>query len=106
MANGRGETKLETKATGHTLDRRAILLGSTAFAATSALWTSAAQAQTLPAQKPNILFMLVDNLGYGELGVYGVGATLGAPTPRIDRTARVGLRLRKLNLDALVHARP
>src|SRR5260370_41195294 len=99
MANGRGETKLETKATGQTLDRRAILLGSTAFAATSALGPSAAQAQTLPAQKPNILFMLVDNLGYGELGVYGGGATRGAPTPRIDRLASEGLRLTNMNTE-------
>ena len=27
------------------------------------------------AQKPNILFILVDNLGYRELGAYGGGAT-------------------------------
>src|SRR5215831_9127264 len=35
-------------------------------------------------KKPNIVFMLVDNLGYGELGVYGGGILRGAPTPRID----------------------
>ena len=39
-----------------------------------------AQAPTTQS-KPNILFILVDNLGYGELGVYGGGATRGAPTP-------------------------
>jgi len=32
-------------------------------------------------KKPNIVFMLVDNLGYGELGVYGGGILRGAPTP-------------------------
>jgi arylsulfatase A-like enzyme len=58
---------------------------------------SAAQAQT--AQKPNILFMLVDNLGYGELGVYGGGATRGAPTPRIDKLAGEGLRLTNMNME-------
>ncbi len=62
--------------------------------------TGAAQAQTPPAQKPNILFMLVDNLGYGELGVYGGGATRGAPTPRIDRLASEGLRLTNMNMEA------
>src|SRR5712692_8758305 len=35
------------------------------------------------ARKPNIVLMLTDNLGYGELGVYGGGILRGAPTPRI-----------------------
>ena len=33
------------------------------------------------AEKPNIVFILMDNLGYGEPGVYGGGITRGAPTP-------------------------
>ena len=49
--------------------------------------------------KPNILFILVDNLGYGELGVYGGGATRGAPTPRIDQFASEGLRLTNMNME-------
>src|SRR3954466_14769060 len=57
-----------------------------------------AQAQNTP--KPNILFMVVDNLGYGELGVYGGGATRGAPTPRIDKLASEGLRLTNMNMEA------
>jgi arylsulfatase A-like enzyme len=44
-------------------------------------------------QKPNILFILADNLGYGDIGVYGGGELRGAPTPRIDRLAAEGLRL-------------
>jgi arylsulfatase A-like enzyme len=43
--------------------------------------------------KPNILFILADNTGYGDLGVYGGGELRGAPTPRIDRLAAEGLRL-------------
>jgi len=43
-------------------------------------------------QKPNIVFILVDNLVEGELGVYG-GVLRGAPTPRIDKLAGEGLRL-------------
>lgn len=39
------------------------------------------------ATKPNIVFILTDNLGYGELGVYGGGILRGAPTPRIDKLA-------------------
>jgi Sulfatase len=43
--------------------------------------------------RPNIVFILMDNLGYGEVGVYGGGITGGAPTPRIDRLAAEGTRL-------------
>lgn len=58
-----------------------------------------AAAQQEPNQKRNILFILVDNLGYGELGVYGGGATRGAPTPRIDKLAGEGLRLTNMNME-------
>src|SRR6267142_7153189 len=76
------------------------LLASAAPAALGLLavsTTSIAQAQEA---KPNILFILVDNLGYGELGVYGGGATRGAPTPRIDKLASEGLRLTNMNMEA------
>ena len=43
--------------------------------------------------KPNILFILGDNTGYGDIGVYGGGELRGAPTPRIDQLAAEGLRL-------------
>ena len=49
--------------------------------------------------KPNIVFILVDNLGWGELGVYGGGILRGAPTPRIDQFAAQGLRLLNFNVD-------
>ncbi len=42
--------------------------------------------------KPNIIFMMADNLGYGDVGVYGGGELRGAPTPEIDALAREGLR--------------
>ncbi len=44
-------------------------------------------------KKPNILFILADNIGYGDIGVYGGGDLRGAPTPRIDQLAAEGLRL-------------
>jgi arylsulfatase len=44
-------------------------------------------------QKPNVVFILADNVGYGDLGPYGGGELRGAPTPRIDQLAREGLRL-------------
>jgi len=43
--------------------------------------------------KPNILFILADNTGYGDIGAYGGGELRGAPTPRIDQLASEGLRL-------------
>jgi hypothetical protein len=43
--------------------------------------------------KPNILFILADNTGYGDIGAYGGGELRGAPTPRIDQFAAEGLRL-------------
>ena len=45
------------------------------------------------ANKPNVIFILADNVGYGDLGPYGGGELRGAPTPRIDQLAREGLRL-------------
>jgi arylsulfatase len=49
--------------------------------------------------KPNILLIMVDNLGYGELGVYGGGELRGAPTPRIDQFAAEGMRLTNFNVE-------
>ena len=49
---------------------------------------------------PNIVLILADNLGWGELGCYGGGALRGAPTPRIDRLASEGLRLQNFNIES------
>src|SRR6476620_7798065 len=43
--------------------------------------------------KLGVVFILADNVGYGDLGPYGGGELRGAPTPRIDQLAREGLRL-------------
>ena len=51
------------------------------------------------AGRPNIVFMMADNLGYGEVGCYGGGILRGAPTPRIDRLAAEGLRLLNYNVE-------
>jgi hypothetical protein len=51
------------------------------------------QAQTAGAKKPNVVFILADNVGYGDLGPYGGGELRGAPTPRIDQLAKEGMRL-------------
>ena len=49
--------------------------------------------------KPNVVVMMVDNLGWGELGVYGGGELRGAPTPRLDALAAEGMRLQNFNVE-------
>lgn len=44
-------------------------------------------------QTPNIIYILTDDIGFGELGSQGGGAVRGAPTPQLDRMAREGLLL-------------
>lgn len=41
------------------------------------------------AQTPNLIWIMADDLGYGELGCYGQQVI---PTPHIDRMARQGMR--------------
>jgi arylsulfatase len=57
-------------------------------------------ARSREASPPNIVLILADNLGWGELGCYGGGELRGAPTPRIDRLASEGLRLLNFNVES------
>jgi arylsulfatase A-like enzyme len=50
-----------------------------------------------PANRPNIVLMFPDNLGWGEVGVYG--SVRGVPTPNIDRIATEGIRLNNFNVE-------
>lgn len=50
--------------------------------------------------QPNIVLIVADNLGWGELGCYGGGALRGAPTPRIDYLASQGLLLQNFNVES------
>ena len=43
-----------------------------------------------PGTRPNIVFILTDDMGYGDLGCYGGKF---ASTPHIDRLAQEGIRL-------------
>jgi arylsulfatase len=43
------------------------------------------------AEKPNIILIVSDDTGYGDLGPYGGGEGRGMPTPNIDRLAEQGM---------------
>lgn len=44
-------------------------------------------------KKPNILLIVSDDTGYGDLGPYGGGEGRGMPTPNIDRLASEGMTM-------------
>jgi arylsulfatase len=76
------------------MNRRDLMVGAAALAAASSSTdTASAQAQAPAGAKPNVIFILSDNVGYGDLRCYGGGELRGAPTPRLDQLAREGLRL-------------
>src|SRR4029453_7218658 len=53
--------------------------------------------QATPASRPNVLLMFPDNLGWGEVNVYG--GVRGPITLRLDRLAAEGLRLNNFNVE-------
>ena len=53
------------------------------------LWGTQTHAQV--ASKPNILLIVSDDTGYGDLGPYGGGVGRGMPTPNIDKLADAGM---------------
>jgi len=52
-------------------------------------WGTGTQSQRQPAQKPNILLIVADDLGYADIGVNGCQ---DVPTPYIDSIAKNGMR--------------
>ena len=43
-------------------------------------------------KRPNIVMIMTDDVGWGDLGCYGGGPMRGAPTPHLDRLAAEGMR--------------
>ena len=77
-----------------------VLVSAAGVVAGAALASPASAQSSAGGGKPNIVFILMDNLGYGELGVYGGGVLRGAPTLRIDQLAAEGTRLTNFNVEA------
>ncbi|MBL7865183.1 MAG: sulfatase-like hydrolase/transferase, partial [Cyclobacteriaceae bacterium] len=47
--------------------------------------------------KPNVVLIFPDNMGVGELSIYG--GVRGVPTPNIDRLAKEGIRMTNFNVE-------
>ena len=88
-------TRDRTKSGNQTLNRRHMLLGGTTLAAASAIVANnpieVAQAQpAAPAgRKPNILFIMGDDIGWYNISAYNMGV-MGYRTPNIDRIGKEG----------------
>ncbi len=50
-----------------------------------------AQAQSVSGSKPNVLLIIGDDVGYGDLGPYLGGKARGMPTPNFDELAEEGM---------------
>ena len=97
------------------MKRNLITIGSSLLAATAALVGAALSLQAADpeaspatsgqqAKKPNILFIMGDDIGIMQPGCYHQGLMVGE-TPNIDRIAREGGQLHGLLRHAELHVR-
>jgi arylsulfatase A len=63
----------------------------------ASLYSVVGLAAGAPAQRPNIVLIVADDLGYGDLGCYGA---TDIATPRLDAMAREGVRLTDFSVAA------
>lgn len=70
------------------INRRAFLRAACAGAAAIPL-ARMGRGHAAAARRPNIIFVMVDDMGYGDLGVYG---QQHLQMPRVDQMAREGMR--------------
>ncbi len=59
----------------------------------AAFLTTTLSSSVFAQERPNVVFILADNVGYGDMGPYGGGKLRGMPTPVTDRLADEGLTL-------------
>lgn len=70
--------------------RALLTIGSVHLFLALASFTASAQRQTGNIQKPNVVLIITDDVGYGDTGSYGAP---DIKTPNIDRMAKEGVRL-------------
>ncbi len=73
------------------MSRTTINCGFGALTTMAVLWGAVTPVEAQETRKPNILFIVSDDTGYGDLGPYGGGEGRGMPTPNIDRLADEGM---------------
>jgi arylsulfatase A-like enzyme len=64
------------------------------------VWLVAGDAFAQPARPPNIVIVLADDLGYGDIGAFNPRGKI--PTPHFDRLAREGLAFRDAHTPSAV----
>jgi arylsulfatase A-like enzyme len=69
---------------------RVIIIATLAVCWTRQAAVVLAQGSPRPATRPDVVLIMMDDIGYGDLGSYGAP---DARTPNIDRLAREGVRL-------------
>ena len=80
---------------GKNMISRLLLVAASFFAIPSTVLASSTNTK-----QPNIVLVVMDNFGYGEVGVYGGGELRGAPTPNIDSLAKEGFQSTNFNVEA------
>ena len=60
---------------------------------------SLVSSNVLAQDKPNVVLVVMDNLGWGEIGAYGGGVLRGAATPRLDQLAAEGMQFLNFNVE-------
>jgi len=60
----------------------------------------ASAAHAAPRRAPNIVFILVDDMGWGDIGAYNPHSKI--PTPNLDRLARQGMRFNDMHSSSAV----
>lgn len=87
MAIFRADHRGTGSGTGSTALAVAVVLG----AGFTGVFTVTATAQDAAGAKPNILLIVSDDTGWGDLGPYLGGAARGMPTPNFDKLAKDGM---------------
>ena len=74
-----------------------VVLWLTVGSAFAVAFVSATTRDLGAQSRPNVVLIFPDNLGWGEVGVYG--SARGDVTPRLDRLAAQGIRLNNFNVE-------